>query len=248
MTASSQRTIAILGYHKVGPAPAGGNTWFYVDEHRFMRHLDYLRESQWPPLDCATLIRGLAAPDLLPRKSVMITFDDGYRSNLTVAAPHLVAAGFPATVFVATNFIGGLNDFDRGTEPPEQMCTWDDLAGLLAHGIAVQSHGMSHTRFSDLTAVEIERELRDSRTTLEGRLGQPVELLSFPFGDAGGDKAETCAILARNGYRGACSYAEDTVNLLPGTNPFLMARFAIGSDTNLAVLLESAGAVTEPHT
>ncbi len=42
----------------------------------------------------------------LPRRSVVVTFDDGYRDNCTVALPILVKYGVPATFFVASGFLG----------------------------------------------------------------------------------------------------------------------------------------------
>ena len=233
-----RRTVAVLAYHKVADPPAGSDSWFYVNEHVFVQHLQYLRDAGWQPLDLTTLVRGVTSPALLPRKGVVITFDDGYKSNVTVAAPHLLRAGFPATVFVATDMIGRLNLFDEGVEPPEPMCDWNDLFALTAAGIAVQSHGRSHTRFSALPLPEIERELRESRNVLEDTLQRPVDAISYPYGDAGTDRAATRALLARTGYRAACLYAEDRPNHVPGTDPFFLARFAIGSDTNLPALLE----------
>jgi peptidoglycan/xylan/chitin deacetylase (PgdA/CDA1 family) len=234
------RRLAILAYHKVANPPAGRPTWFYIDEEVFVQHLHYLRDAGWQPLDLATLLHGLEDPAVLPSNAVLITFDDGYQSNLTVAAPHLLRAGFPAIVFIATGMIGRLNEFDRDIEPPEVMCDWSDLCALADHGIAVQSHGISHTRFSELTAVEIESELRGSREALEERLHRAVTVMSYPFGDAGRNRSETRAILARAGYRAACSYADDEVNRLPGADPLFLARFAIGRDTDLAALLGSS--------
>lgn len=45
--------------------------------------------------------------DTLPRRSVSITFDDGYANNLHFAAPIMLAAGVPATVFVSPGFLDG---------------------------------------------------------------------------------------------------------------------------------------------
>jgi biofilm PGA synthesis lipoprotein PgaB len=91
------RTMAILGYHKAGRPPDGSSSWFYVDEEVFAEQLRYLRREGWQPLDAATVVAGLERPELVPPKAVVITFDDGYRSNLTVAAPILLEAGFPAS-------------------------------------------------------------------------------------------------------------------------------------------------------
>lgn len=60
------------------------------------------------PLPLEDAVRRLAA-DELPRNAVCVTFDDGYRNNLSYAQPILARYGIPATVFVATGFVGGPN-------------------------------------------------------------------------------------------------------------------------------------------
>src|SRR4051812_49284429 len=106
-----QRTLAILGFHKVGEPPAGElSTWFYVSRDTFIGFLSYLRESGWNVIDLQGFLTGLAAPESLPERSVLITFDDGYRSMRTVALPLLQEFGFPAVLFVPSAFVGGQND------------------------------------------------------------------------------------------------------------------------------------------
>ena len=149
-----RHTLAILGFHKIGePPPDGWETWFYIPEATFVEHLSYLQRSPWQVIDLATLLKGLAAPDSLPERAALITFDDGYRSMRTVALPWLLRFGFPAVLFVPTDFIGGRNIFDAA-EPEEDLCDWDDLVGLERRGVAVQSHGASHRSFSELTPAE----------------------------------------------------------------------------------------------
>lgn len=76
------------------------------DAARFVRQLDALAG-----FDVVPLAAGLAAlrAGRLPRTSVAITFDDGYREQLEVAAPLLEARGYPSTVFVSSGFVGGPN-------------------------------------------------------------------------------------------------------------------------------------------
>src|SRR5436190_8760301 len=115
--------LAILAYHKIGnPPPGGWETWFYIPEITFGAHLRYLRESGWPVIDGQALLRGLARPESLPQKAAMLTFDDGYRSTLEVAAPWLRRFDYPGLTFVPTAFIGGCNTFDGGVEPDEAIC------------------------------------------------------------------------------------------------------------------------------
>lgn len=231
--------LAVLGYHKVGePSPNAWQTWFYVPEDVFAGHLRFLQEDGWSVIDLATLLSSVAAPASLPPRAALITFDDGFRSVLEIAVPHLVEFGYPAVQFVPTDYVGGRNWFDHGDEPEEPICDWEELRVLERHGVSVQAHSASHRRFSTLSQAEQERELRVPRDILEARLEKPVELFSFPYGDAGRDSALMEAALKRAGYRAAFLYGGGPVRW-PAPSPFRIARIPMGPDTDMNRVLAS---------
>jgi peptidoglycan/xylan/chitin deacetylase (PgdA/CDA1 family) len=232
-----RRTVAILGFHKIGAPPAGTwPTWYYVPEATFVGYLDYLRQHGWQVLDLAAFLRGLTVPNSLPERAALLTFDDGYRSLRHVALPVLRAFRYPAVLFVPSDFIGKTNAFDEGTEPEEAICDWDDLRDLERQGVAIQSHGASHRALSQLAPAEREEELLRSRAVLEAGLDKAVEVFSFPYGDCGPDGWAVRQALRRAGYRAACLYGGGPVGL-PGADPYQLARVAIGPDSDLATEL-----------
>jgi peptidoglycan/xylan/chitin deacetylase (PgdA/CDA1 family) len=238
-------TLAILGFHKIGePPPDGWETWFYIPEATFVEQLSYLQRSGWQVIDLATLLKELAAPNSLPERAALLTFDDGYRSMRTVALPWLLRFGYPAVLFVPTDFIGARNTFDAA-EPEEALCDWDDLVELERQGVSIQSHGVSHRPLSDLSPAEQEEELRRSKATLEAGLGRRVELYSYAYGDDGassypyGDDGASSHVLRkvretlkRAGYRAACLYGGGPTRL-PAADPYRLTRLAVGPDTDL---------------
>jgi peptidoglycan/xylan/chitin deacetylase (PgdA/CDA1 family) len=229
--------LAILGYHKIGPPPPSGwETWNYVPEETFADHLRLLREAGWQILDLATFLRGLAAPQTLPARAALLTFDDGYRSNLTVAVPWLRRFGVPAVIFVPTDFIGGRNTFDAGVEPEEEICSWADLRELEAAGVAAQSHGCSHRALSGLGPLEWEREIVHARAVLEEGLGRPVKVFCYAYGDGGRDPEEVRRVLRQAGYRAACLYGGG-VSFMPPADVYRLPRLAMGPDTDLRAAL-----------
>jgi peptidoglycan/xylan/chitin deacetylase (PgdA/CDA1 family) len=227
-----RRTLAILGFHKLGPAPGGWETWFYVPQATFVGYLDHLKKDGWQVLDVAAFLRGLAEPDSLPERAALLTFDDGYRSILEYGLPELQFFGYPAVMFVPTAFIGGHNDFDADSEPVEAICDWDELRELERCGVSVQSHGVSHRAFSDLSPAEEEQELLRSKAALEDGLGKPVEVFSFPYGDCGPEPAATQRVAEQAGYRAACLYG-GRPHRVPVADPYRLARLALGPDTDL---------------
>jgi peptidoglycan/xylan/chitin deacetylase (PgdA/CDA1 family) len=231
--------LAILSYHKIGPpGPEAWETWYYVPKRAFRAHLDLLEKGGWKVLDVGTALAAGNGSARFPERAALLTFDDGYRSVLEHAAPLLAERGIPAVAFVPTAFVGRTSEWDSGTrEPPEALCSWDELRELEALGISVQSHGMTHRAASRLGPMELEEELAGSKAHLEEELGTPVELFAFPYGDAGA--GEVRAALVRAGYRGACLYGGGVVTE-PMADPFALPRLVIGSDTDLAAVLTGA--------
>ena len=228
----SPSRLLILGYHKIGPPPEDGwESWYYVSEVAFEQTLAALRKADWTPIDAAALVRGLEGEPLPPR-SVLVTFDDGYRSALRHALPVLRHTGFPAVMFVPTDFVGGTNEFDRDVEPEEPICGWEELRELERSGVSVQSHGATHRGFAELSQQDRHEELRRSKAQLEERLGKRVDLFSFPYGDDGDDPTAAARSLAAAGYRAACLYGGG-VNVLPVPSPYRLERVAMGPDSNL---------------
>jgi peptidoglycan/xylan/chitin deacetylase (PgdA/CDA1 family) len=176
---------------------------------------------------------GLAEPGTLPERAALITFDDGYRSVLEVALPSLERFGYPAVLFVPTDFVGGTNLFDAESEPEEPLCDWDDLRELKRRGVAVESHGASHRTFSELTPSERAAELDRSKAALEAELGRAVQLFAYPYGDDGGAAPQ----VRDAGYRAAFGYGGGPISL-PPEDAYRLERLAMGPDTDLPEELE----------
>ncbi len=98
-----RRALRILAYHGVDDAipPALNPDGFFVSSSVFRSHLEVLRDFRVIALDEAV------AAGEWPDDAVAITFDDGYANNLETAAPILDEFGFPATFFLATDYISG---------------------------------------------------------------------------------------------------------------------------------------------
>jgi peptidoglycan/xylan/chitin deacetylase (PgdA/CDA1 family) len=107
----------ILGYHRI--ADEAVDPWsLAVSPTHFEEQLLALRRTRHP-LPLTEFVDHLIA-DTLPANAVALTFDDGYVDNLVAAKPRLSAADVPATVFLATGYIGRLEPF-----------WWDELARLV---------------------------------------------------------------------------------------------------------------------
>jgi len=100
--------LRVLMYHgviakRVGPAAFGSLFLSTDDFARQMRHL----KRHYDVVDLQDTARRIASRAPVPARAVAITFDDGYRNNITEALPVLAALQLPATVFVTTDLAGG---------------------------------------------------------------------------------------------------------------------------------------------
>ena len=107
----------VLVYHRTAELDSDPN-WLSVRPSNFTAHLEILRKIACP-IGGSHLLEGLSSGHV-PRRSVLITFDDGYADNLHVAAPILDRFGVPAVSFITTDFIGARREFP-----------WDELERIL---------------------------------------------------------------------------------------------------------------------
>jgi peptidoglycan/xylan/chitin deacetylase (PgdA/CDA1 family) len=105
----------ILGYHRIGE-PGWDPYSLSVSPHHFAEQLEVLRKHAYT-MCLQDLTRALQQGNV-PRRAVVVTFDDGYADNLYVAKPLLGRYQVPATVFIVTGRLGG--EF-----------WWDEIARLL---------------------------------------------------------------------------------------------------------------------
>jgi peptidoglycan/xylan/chitin deacetylase (PgdA/CDA1 family) len=108
-----------------------------------------------------------------PRPGIAVTFDDGYRSTLTLAAPLLVEHSIAFTVFVTKSFV------DSGS----RYLSTADLRSLASlPDVVLGTHGVSHSKFADLDERALREELSSSRDWLQQTIGKPVTSMSYPHG------------------------------------------------------------------
>lgn len=179
--AEGVQTVPILCYHRFG----GGQSKMIVAPAQFEAQLDWLARNHYQVLRLSDLNDFLAGKAALPQRSVVITIDDGYETVYRHAFPALKRHGFPATLFVYTDFIGARDGL-----------SWSQLQEMAASGVIdIQAHSKSHRNLIERGAGEsdaayrqaIDTELRQPRAVLQRRLGAAgirVRQFAYPFGDA----------------------------------------------------------------
>jgi peptidoglycan/xylan/chitin deacetylase (PgdA/CDA1 family) len=116
--------------------------------------------------------------------TLSITFDDGYRDNIEVAAPILRRLQLPATFFVTTGFVGSqvTPPWDRQLPFKAGWMSWDDVRALHAEGFEIGSHTDSHLDMGAADPDTVRADLALSKEKLREALGASVTLFAYPFG------------------------------------------------------------------
>jgi peptidoglycan/xylan/chitin deacetylase (PgdA/CDA1 family) len=158
---------SVLVYHTISSPAAALPGDIDISPERFERQLRWL--SNWRRM--ARLSETLRAPE--SDRLTAITFDDGYRDNLTVALPLLEKYQLPMTLFVAAGFLGR-----------EGFLSPDELREISKHPlVTIGAHGLWHRHFTRLKVDEARFELTESRRLLSAITGSPVDLMAWPFGE-----------------------------------------------------------------
>ncbi|HEX4629316.1 MAG TPA: polysaccharide deacetylase family protein [Gemmatimonadales bacterium] len=187
-------------YHKIDRLPPGVRyPRNYVLPEQFAAQLAALTRWGYETISFADWLGYRRGERVLPRRPIILTFDDGYRSTYEIAWPLLQRHGCSATVFVVSDLIGKTNVWDAD-EIQEPLLGTAEIAALRAGGVEFGSHTKTH---APLTTVPLQRavaELRDSRAALERLLGEPVRVLCYPYGK---QNAVTRALACEAGYEAA---------------------------------------------
>jgi peptidoglycan/xylan/chitin deacetylase (PgdA/CDA1 family) len=155
-----------------------------VSAKDFGRQLDLLKEKRFNVIALGQLHDLLVRRRTIPERTVVLTFDDGYRSTFSRAYPLLCDHGFPASVFLATDFIGSGKPFDwlpaRCGEELVPM-NWQEVGLLHRAGIEIGSHTAAHTFLPMTDEADMERELIASRGIIAKEVGVAPATLALPF-------------------------------------------------------------------
>ena len=213
----------ILAYHRVGEFK--GDHVPTVSTRTFERHLAFLARGRYRVVGLEEVITSLSRGQQPARRSVAITFDDGFGNNFQNALPLLKKYGYPATVFVVTDRIG-TTDAKRGLE----YMSADEIKEMEASElIAIEPHTMSHPKLAALAAAAARNEIEGSRTHIESLLGKRAALFAYPYGNF---SHETARIVSECGYDAAVTVEEGTVG--PDAPLYRLPRNSIDASTTLA--------------
>ena len=164
---SNHKGLRVLGYHSVTNSKSNKDMWS-VDRWLFQDHLSFLEENKIEVYSIETL------KNKIPDDGIVITFDDGYKNNLEIAAPILNKFKMPFSVFVVSDYLN------------ESKTEYLDKASLKELSdnplVSIGSHSKTHAKLEECSIKQIRSEVRDSKSYLEDVLGKEVSAFSYPHG------------------------------------------------------------------
>ena len=180
IVASAQRTKQsyqinrrVLMYHSISTDKQSGRNVYSLSQQYFSQHVELLHQLH------KTKNSKIVELDSADNSGITITFDDGYRDTLTIAAQILSEKSLPFTVFVSSaNITSGDPKFLSRPELIELSKT---------SGVTIGSHGHAHTHLGELSPSEVFNDLQHSKDWLEQVIQRPVTTLSYPHGSYNSD-------------------------------------------------------------
>lgn len=224
----AKHVVPVLWYHSIDEYSQVSK--LSVAPESFERQMIFLKRRGYNVVGLDELIDSIKAKKKLPSRTVAITFDDGYENNFTVAYPILKKYGFPATIFVVTDWVGRAG-----------YISWDQIKRMADNGIDIGAHTKTHPCLTDLDRSRAWDEISGSKRTIEAMIGHEVKFFCYPFGAF---NEEAKRMVQEAGYVGAC--ATNPGKLAPKDDIYALKRIRISrtSDNLFTFWIESSGYYT----
>lgn len=189
----------VLMYHGVDRVSARRDPYgMFVTPEAFRQQMETLVERGFVPVsedDYLAAVDG--AP--LPRKAVLITFDDGYVGVGEHAVPVLRELGLPSVLYVPADRVGATSDWlEPGLRHPLMGAA--DLRAVREAGMAIGAHASDHCDLRGLSDADLDVQVGEARRHQESVVGAPVRSFAFPYGHH--DERARAAV-REAGYAGA---------------------------------------------
>ncbi len=209
-TAHAAESAVLFMYHRFGEAEYPSAN-IRIDQ--FEEQLEELRTGGYKVLPVPEILEKMRTGADLPERTVALTIDDAYASVYAEAWPRLRKAGFPFTLFVATDPI------DRAS--PGYM-SWDQIRELKAGGATIGSQTASHPHLPDLDTDTVKLELDRAAGRMLDELGEKPTLFAYPYGEYG---QQIEKIVAERGY--VAAFGQQSGVLHATSDRYGLPRFAL---------------------
>ncbi len=179
LTAAGYQMIPVLAYHHF--RNSASNKKLVVSAKKFSDQLDYLKTHGFKPITLDQMLEYLHFGQV-PERSVVITIDDGWVSSYTIAYPILKRFGYPAVLYIPTDYIQGNS---------RKMLSWSQILNMAQDKtVDIQPHSKTHrdlTKFKPNESFKsyinsVRSEISTAQKIIHNKLKTDATSLSYPFG------------------------------------------------------------------
>ena len=196
---TSERLL-VLCYHSIEEGSGDPSDRFTVPRELLEKQLDDLSGRGFEFISPKLFEAYLRHNAPMPRRAVLLTFDDGYADLMTIARDLLKPRGIEALAFVLTRPRSHSNDWDAAAGVPKRgLITPSQYQALAGLGVEIGSHARTHRELPALSVGEMEAEVHGSFGDLSA-LGLRPRFFAYPFGEV---SAEAMATVKRSDFVGA---------------------------------------------
>jgi peptidoglycan/xylan/chitin deacetylase (PgdA/CDA1 family) len=231
-------TMPILMYHHITDVPTHDVLDFSltVTPSIFGQQLDYLKQHGYHTITFNQLFDFLYYNGPLPSKPIILTFDDGYDDAYKFAYPILQAHGYSGMFYIITGKVGW-----------KGQATWDQLREMLANGMQIGSHTITHRNIGAVwrfSHVEAQQELQQSKQSLQTQLGILIQQFCYPSGEPFHTEKPyvqqaIMALLEQDGYIGATTDPPPVGMTQDSQKPFILLRVRVDGRESLQSFFKS---------
>ena len=166
--ASEEVKIPILMYHSISDDDPNNN--LLVPPSMFEEQMAWLEANEFTAMDLDEALDAMETGKV-PKRPVVITFDDGYSDNYTNAFPSLKNHGLKATFFVITD----------GVDDGYYMSS-DMLKEMQSDGMSIQNHTANHLELDKLSREDAYDTIKRGQDFLRNNIGSDANYLCYPVG------------------------------------------------------------------
>jgi peptidoglycan/xylan/chitin deacetylase (PgdA/CDA1 family) len=214
--------VPILMYHAFG---RNGETAsrYVLPIRKFSVQMWLLKRLNYHVISLEEYLKFLSDSHLPPERSIIITIDDGYKDNYSLAYAVLKRFGFQATIFLVSHHLGKTNQWDKNSVLTGRVLVDQrEAKEMQRDAISFGSHTCTHPFLTKLSEQKIQEEICQSKVDLEQSIGIPIRLFSYPYGDY---DPKVAAAVQGAGFEAACT-TDLGLNMLQ-TSVFILHRTEI---------------------
>ena len=193
----------IVTYHRVNNYDNSQLTTPVKEFDRMMRQLS----NDYNVISLYELIDQLNNKRSIEPKTVVITFDDGYKDNYECAASILNHYKLPATYFITSGYINTnkVFEWDRNSSVKHPLMTWGEVRELSNMGFDIGAHTVNHINLGKASNTIARDEIKGSKTRIEDEINKEINLFAYPFGGKDYIRSEIIDIVKEEGLACCCS-------------------------------------------